>query len=239
MSKRQKLVIDKLLKIVGDLVKEQRKIWQLQQFEFMEKKDITFKKNNAIAYVDGSCDSKAKISTYGIIVVLPDKIKKYHGQVVGIPDNICDSRSAEFGATIQAVGIALSLGVKKLVIKYDCKAIADCLKGKVKKSDKVGLWFRGLYEKRREKMKIKLKKVKAHSNDKYNEEADRLARTTLRQLVNKKKKEVSKKAKLKPKVAVCKDVVILEKDVCVEVLNCQKVGEQALVLRRETLPMVI
>lgn len=241
MGKHQSKTINELINIVAKLVKAQKKLWQLQQFEFMEKKDITSKKKNVIAYVDGSCNASMKICTYGIVLIFPDKIKKYSGQVLGVPKNVCNSRAAELGATVMALGVAASFGVKKLVLKYDCKAIADTANGKYKKSDILGEWFHNIYLKRREDIKIKLKKVKAHSRDKYNEEADVLARKAMQQLVNKKKaakKPVAKNINgSQPKEANSLNILtklpVEEQDSKVDQLM------YPLVLRKESLPMVI
>ena len=241
MGKHQSKTIDKLINIVAKLVKAQKKLWPLQQFEFMEKKDITSKKKNVIAYVDGSCNASMKICTYGIVLIFPDKIKKYSGQVLGVPKNVCNSRAAELGATVMALGVAASFGVKKLVLKYDCKAIADTANGKYKKSDILGEWFHNIYLKRREDIKIKLKKVKAHSKDKYNEEADGLARKAMQQLASKKKapkKQISKNINCS-QVKEANSLKVITK-LPIEVQDSKAVKlVHPVVVRRESLPMVI
>lgn len=240
MGKHKRKTIDKLINIVEKLIKEQKKIWQLQQFEFMEKKDIPVKKKNAIAYVDGSCNESLKLCTYGIVLILPDKIKKYSGQVVGIPNKICNSRAAEFGAAVMALGVASSFGVKKMVLKYDCKAIADCANGKFKKNDVLGEWFHNLYLKRRENIKIKLKKVKAHSRDEHNQEADSLARKAMQQLINKKQatKSQAKNSNNKANNQKYNNTEVISVTYVNPVLSIQSL-KYPLVPRPDSLPMVI
>lgn len=198
MGKKQKKTIKKLIEIVSDLIKQQKKIWTLQQFEFMEKQNLTFSTKSIVAYVDGSCNEKLKICTYGIILIMSDGVKKYSGRIGGVPGNVYDSRTAEFGSVLAALSVIRSLGIKKLVLKYDCEAIAACLKGKYKSNDKIAQWFYDSYNRQREKIKIKLKKVKAHAKDKYNEEADNLARSTMQSIAGQMKKKKAAK-KISPK----------------------------------------
>lgn len=181
MKSKKKKRIDKLIAIVGNLIKEQKKIWKLQQFEVAKRSDLVVSQKTAVAYTDGSYNSQHRVGAYGIVMIMSDKVRKYSGKVDALSGIQIDSRIAEYFAVAQAINLACSLGVKQLVIKYDAKAAS---------------WLRDIVARKSLLIDINLVKVKAHSDLIYNEMADDLAGNVMRSLVGSKK--VANKKKQKP-----------------------------------------
>lgn len=145
-------------------------------------------KNKAVVYVDGSYNDSVGIGAYGIVFLSESGKKTYSGNPnfpfsEGMSSTIC-----ECCAVITAIGIAMSLKFKKIVLKYDCSAVVDILEIPEHNRKPEQKWYCDCIVKAKRKIKIKFVKVPAHADNLYNKEADALAKAALRKLVGEKKK---------------------------------------------------
>lgn len=237
MSKGIKKLLKKILKC-------QKKLLKIKEYELLFNKDMAAKSSNAIAYVDGSFNNNRNVGAYGIVFITKDAIKKYSGVPAFLPDKATSSTHTELAAAVQAIQIARSSKIKKLVIKYDCEIIHRWSKSKVDINDKTGQWYRKMVLKARKNLKIKFKKVKAHSKDKYNDLADSLAKAAVQKELSqlnsqnkKKKKSVKKKMSQQTQ-----NMQTQAKDSIPKAnisANTQQAMSKALTIHVERLPMVI
>ncbi|MDS1029793.1 ribonuclease H family protein [Bacillota bacterium LX-D] len=132
-----------------------------------------------IAYVDGSYKAESKEYGAGVVIL-------YQGQKETIKDKGSDPKAAVMrnvageilGAKL-AMKYALSSNAKKLVIYHDYAGIEKwCTREWQTK--KVGTQeYRTYYDQAAAQIKIEFRKVKAHTGNVYNEEADSLAKGAL------------------------------------------------------------
>ena len=118
------------------------------------------------AYVDGSFNPTVNRYAYGCVLIYEDEV------IEELCGSGCDPEalkqrnvSGEMIASMLSVQYALKNGFNSLDIYYDYSGI-EC-------------WVTGAWNDKRKKLDIRFYKVEAHSNVKYNEQADKLAKRGL------------------------------------------------------------
>jgi len=135
--------------------------------------------DHLVAYVDGSYDHSQLRYAYGCVLVLPEGEVTLNGS-----DNQEDYVSmrnvaGEIMGSEQAVLWALDHGYKKVTIYYDYEGIEKWANG-IWKANKPGTQrYKAFIAEKRLEMEIEFQKVAAHTGEKYNEMADRLAKEAL------------------------------------------------------------
>lgn len=131
------------------------------------------------AFVDGSFNESKNMYSYGGFLVSHNKEYILQGCFLNKKNKDLKSLSGELEGSIAAVRKAKELNETKLIIYYDCQAIEDFATGKSKcKREKT----KEYYEFMQDAMKtidITFRKVKAHSNMKENNRADKLAKEAI------------------------------------------------------------
>ena len=132
-----------------------------------------------IAYVDGSYDHSQLRYAYGCVLVLPEEEITLNGS-----DNQEDYVSmrnvaGEIMGSEQAVLWALEHGYKAITIYYDYEGIEKWANG-IWKANKPGTQnYKAFIAEKRKMIEIEFQKVAAHTGVKYNEMADKLAKSAL------------------------------------------------------------
>lgn len=149
--------------------------------DILEKYKEIAKENSAvIAYVDGSYSDIERKYSFGCILITPigEVIKK---SGCGDDPNAVSARNVagELQGTMFAVKYASDLGFKKIIIRHDYLGISKWFTGEWKSKDVITKKYVEFMMKLNNHIEISFEKVSAHSGDKYNEEADKLARSAL------------------------------------------------------------
>ncbi len=129
------------------------------------------------AYIDGSYEHSSK--TYGSGVVILG-----NGQVLdsisntGNNSNYVSMRNVagEIEASMLAIKYCINAGIKNIIIYYDYDGIEKWCTGEWKTNKEGTIYYRQFYNEAIKKINIKFVKVKAHSGNKYNDMADKLAK---------------------------------------------------------------
>lgn len=141
------------------------------------------KENNviteAVAYVDGSYDSKTKRFSCGVVMF-------HAGNEQHFSESFDDAELAEMhnvageikGAE-KAMQFCLENGVKSLTIYHDYEGVAKWCIGEWQARKTGTKAYKTFYNLASEKVQIQFIKVKGHSGDKYNDLADQLAKEAL------------------------------------------------------------
>lgn len=142
--------------------------------------DLPATTSEAIAYVDGSYDSVTHEYASGIAMFVAGR-EVHFSQKFNDPE-MADMRNVagEIKAAATAMKYCANRGIKSLDIYYDYKGIEMWCLGKWKTNNPGTKRYKEFYDKEIEgKVKVKFVKVAAHSGDKYNDLADRLAKAAL------------------------------------------------------------
>lgn len=132
-----------------------------------------------IAYVDGSYNNVTKEFSYGM-VVLKDGQELCFSQKVDEPE-LASMRNVagEIKGAEAAMRYALATNYKKLVIYHDYEGISRWCLGDWKTNKEGTKAYKAFYDSIKDKVAIEFVKVTGHSNDKYNDMADELAKQAL------------------------------------------------------------
>ncbi|SFB13478.1 ribonuclease HI [Acetitomaculum ruminis DSM 5522] len=133
----------------------------------------------AIAYVDGSYRDDTKEFSYGA-VIFHDKKEIHLNAKFNDPSLVLMRNVAgEIHGSMAAMDYALKKGCKFLEIFHDYEGIAKWCTGQWQTKKEGTIRYKAFYDKVKDKLDIRFVKVKGHSNDRYNDLADKLAKSAL------------------------------------------------------------
>lgn len=135
--------------------------------------------DRAIAYVDGSFHQGT--GQYSCGVVLFYRKKTYTISECGTDESVASMRNVagEILGSRKAMELAIELGCKKLTIVHDYQGIASWCKGEWKTNKEGTIAYKKAYDEYKQRLEITFSKVKGHSGDKFNDQADELAKKAL------------------------------------------------------------
>lgn len=136
-------------------------------------------KNSIKAYVDGSYSKTENKYSYGCVILCDDKTIKFGG----VDDNIdyveMKNVAGELLGSIEAIKWAKENNYDSITIYHDYEGIERWANGNWKANKKGTIEYVEFIEEYRNWIEIEFIKVKAHSGDIYNEEADKIAKEFL------------------------------------------------------------
>lgn len=136
-------------------------------------------KSGVIAYVDGSYHMHTKEFSYGMVILKDGKeycfSEKFEDPELALMRNV----AGEIMGAKAAMEYALQQGIKSLIIYHDYEGIAKWCLNEWKTNKEGTKKYKEFYDSIKDKIQIQFVKVKGHSNDKYNDMADRLAKDAL------------------------------------------------------------
>lgn len=137
-------------------------------------------KQEVYIYVDGSFMAHKGNYSYGLVVVENDKII-YEENGIGYDKDAIALRnvSGEVEGAIKAVEYALKNDIKEIIICFDYQGIESWALGIWKRNNRITQNYNKFMQEKMKEVKIKFKKIKGHSGDKYNDRADILAKEAL------------------------------------------------------------
>nr|WP_052356556.1 ribonuclease H family protein [[Clostridium] dakarense] len=151
--------------------------------EYIEGNKVIISKNqeNSIeAYVDGSYEHSLRAYGSGVVMI-KDNIVQNTYSIKGEDESLVSMRNVagEIEAAKIAMAYCISNNIENLTLYFDYEGIEKWCIG-VWKTNKEGTKeYKKFYDSIKDKLNVKFVKVKAHSGDKYNEEADKLAKAAI------------------------------------------------------------
>lgn len=131
------------------------------------------------AYIDGSYDSKTNAYSFGGVLIMDGKEYPYKKKFE--PDEYSSLRNV--AGEIQGAGFiiayAVKKGIKELHIFYDYLGIEKWFTHEWKANSKIAIDYQILADRVKDQIKVYFHKVKSHTNNHYNDYADKLAKEAL------------------------------------------------------------
>ena len=127
-------------------------------------------------YVDGSYNSNKKAYGSGVVIIKDEEVIK-EMSIIGNNSSWAEMRNVagEIKAAILAMNYAASKGYKSITIFYDYQGIESWATGEWKAKKECTKAYKEYFDEISKIVDVSFIKVKAHSGDKYNNMADRLA----------------------------------------------------------------
>lgn len=140
--------------------------------------NLNIKENEIIAYVDGSYKNATKEYSYGMILFTTEGEEEYCEKY---KNEFSEMRNVagEIQGAMKAMEIAIEKNKNKLYLYYDYMGIEKWAKEEWKANKKGTQMYRDYYKNIKNKLEVIFVKVEAHTGDKYNEVADKLAKKAL------------------------------------------------------------
>ena len=132
------------------------------------------------AYVDGSYNIATKEFSYGVVILKESEvITKFNGSMND--EDLASMRNVagEIKGAEAAMRYALENGYKSIAIYHDYEGIARWCLGEWKANKEGTKAYKAYFDRIKDRINIRFVKVKGHSNDKYNDMADMLAKEAL------------------------------------------------------------
>ena len=134
-----------------------------------------------LAYVDGSFDVAIGKYAFGCVILTPDgEIVRESGNGDNPESLAIRNVAGEMLGAMTAVRWAIKNGYDTIELRYDYEGIEKWATGAWKAKNALTQKYAEYMQRQKNHIKISFQKVKAHSGDYYNEEADKLAKEALR-----------------------------------------------------------
>ena len=130
-------------------------------------------------YVDGSYHAATKEFSYGMVVLVDGKEEKFSQKMTDPELAQMRNVAGEIKGSEDAMQYALDHKIPSIIIYHDYQGIASWCNGDWKANKPGTIAYRDFYREASRKIKIQFRKVKGHSNDKYNDMVDQLAKEAL------------------------------------------------------------
>lgn len=145
-----------------------------------EKTNVDDNSAGIFIYVDGSFMVEKGNFSYGLVVVENNEVI-YTDNGKGFDKEAISLRnvSGEVLGAKKAVEFALDKGYQEITIAYDYQGVESWALGTWKRNNRITSEYYDFMQEKMKKIKVKFKKIKGHSGDKYNDMADKLAKNAL------------------------------------------------------------
>ena len=130
-------------------------------------------------YVDGSYNNTTREFSYGMVVLGKNGEETYCCKFDDPPLAAMHNVAGEIKGAQAAMQYALDHQIPAITIYHDYEGIAQWCLGQWKANKEGTRAYKAFYDMASKKVKISFEKVTGHSNDKYNDMADELAKEAL------------------------------------------------------------
>lgn len=160
---------------------EAKKYLGYKNLKVDNKEVLNKEEHRLIAYVDGSFDAAIGKYAFGCVILTPDgDIIKESGNGDNPESLAIRNVAGEMLGAMTAVRWAITNGYDNLELRYDYEGIEKWVTGAWKAKNTLTQKYAEYMQRQQNHIKISFGKVKAHSGDYYNEEADKLAKEALK-----------------------------------------------------------
>lgn len=145
----------------------------------MDMETERLREGEASVYVDGSFDLETMSYSYGVVILTGKEIHRMSGREEDPEMALMRNVSGELKGAMKAMEWAIENEIRTLYLHYDYTGIERWAKGDWKTNKDGTKAYKAYFDSIKDKIKVEFIKVKAHSGNKYNEEADKLAKEAI------------------------------------------------------------
>lgn len=159
----------------GAIYKSFTNLKDAEKFLNPKEEEAIIDENTVIAYVDGSFKEKDMAYGSGVVYMTKNGTEEFYKRYED--SFVCHRNVAgEVKASELAIRKAIEDRKEKIYIHHDYQGIASWAEGEWKTNNELTKSYKIFIEEAKKKIEIHFIKVKGHSNDKYNDLADKLAK---------------------------------------------------------------
>lgn len=131
------------------------------------------------AYIDGSYDNQSGCYSFGGVLIIDGKEYPYKKKFEKDEYSSLRNVAGEIQGAGFIIAYAVKKGIKELHIFYDYNGIEKWFTREWKANSKIAIEYQILADRVKDKIKVVFHKVKSHTNNHYNDMADKLAKDAL------------------------------------------------------------
>ncbi len=146
---------------------------------FLEGKEEEIDLSIPVCYVDGSFDSKTESYSFGGVFITKDGLTEFKKAFPKDEYSSHRNVAGEIKGAAYVINYAKKRGYKKIKICYDYEGIEKWYTGLWQANTKITQDYVNFRESVKNDIEVVFEKIKGHSNNKYNDAADRLAKAAL------------------------------------------------------------
>ena len=154
---------------------------EAKEYIYGKKEVLKKDENNLVeAYVDGSYEHSIREYGSGVVILKNGNVQKTFSEK-GNEESLITMRNVagEIEAAKLAMSYCIDNNIENLILYFDYEGIEKWCTG-AWKTNKIGtIEYKKYYDSIKDKLNVNFIKVKAHSGNKYNEEADKLAKKAI------------------------------------------------------------
>ena len=147
--------------------------------DYLDSKKVMVSLNSPVAYVDGSFNNNTNEYSFGVVLLIDGN--EYYFKKSFPEDELSSMRNV--AGEIKGAGFiiqyCLNRGIKELTIYHDYEGISKWYQNEWKANLYGTKKYQEFSSEAKDKIDVKFVKVKSHSNDHYNDIADKLAKEAL------------------------------------------------------------
>ena len=148
--------------------------------QVLEEGEMPASSSKVIAYVDGSYEDKLKKYSFGCIIITPSgEVIKESGNGNNPASLAIRNVAGEMLGAMYAVKWAMINGYKEIELRYDYAGIEKWVQGEWRAKNELAQKYASAMNEWKKNIHISFLKIAAHSNNKYNDMADELAKSAL------------------------------------------------------------
>ena len=146
--------------------------------ECVKEEEVKLGENSIVVYVDGSYNGGDEFA-YGMIVLTKSEELQFNGKIEDKEMAAMRNVAGEITGAMEAMKYALEHKITKIYLHYDYFGIEKWCTGEWKTNKNGTKAYKEYYDSIKEYVEVIFVKVKGHSNNKYNDLADYLAKKAL------------------------------------------------------------
>lgn len=131
------------------------------------------------AYVDGSFNAATNEYSFGCVLLYDDKVMTFKKSFPEDEFSPHRNVAGEVKGAAFIINYCINRGVKKMRLFYDYQGISKWYQDEWKANLPFTIQYKNFATEAKKKIDVEFYKVKGHSNDKYNDMADALAKEAL------------------------------------------------------------
>ena len=146
---------------------------------YLEDKEETLNQNIPNIYVDGSFDVRTNRYSFGGVILYQNEIKTFKKTFDSDEFSQFRNVSGEIRGASFVINYSIKNNYKEINLFYDYEGIKKWFTNEWKANTKISMLYQDYASSVRDKIKINFVKIKSHTNNKYNDLADKLAKEAL------------------------------------------------------------
>lgn len=147
---------------------------------FLEGKELEIDYKIPTAYIDGSYDKKTENYSFGGCLFIDGNIYKFKKKYLKDEYSSFRNVAGEIKGAGYIINYAINHGIKELNIYYDYLGIEKWYKGEWQAKSPIAIEYVNYANEAKKKINVNFIKIKSHTNNKYNDLADKLAKEALK-----------------------------------------------------------